>query len=210
MEPDPNAPPASPAVAPPVATPPGEPVFSKADIEAAAAKARERAEQETVKKVLADLGVGDLDAAKALLEAQRAAEEAAKSELQKAQDAATKAMAEADQAKAQARNTVVVAEVRSALRDAGINPARLDGAMRLADLAGLSLDADGAVQGLEAAVASVKQASPEWFGAPGKPFSAPDASGSSSGVDYRTASPEERASMLRALNLSPAVAGFAY
>lgn len=100
--------------------------FTQADIDRIAGERAKRAEEATLKKLLAELEVEDTSSLKAMLKAQKEREEAEKTELEKAQakiDAAEKKAAEAE-ARAQSveqarledrRNSAVIA----ALKDKG-------------------------------------------------------------------------------------------
>jgi hypothetical protein len=197
---------------PPIGSPPGAPAatFTQADVDRINAETRRKAEESAQRKLLDSLGITDVDAGKAIIEAARAAEENAKTELQRAQDEAARYRAQAEQANANAEQALIRSRVENALRDAGINPARVDGAIKLASLGDVKVT-DSGVVGVESVVEGIKTASPEWFGAPGRPFQAPDASGGGSvPVDFRTAPPEAYEAELRKLGVSRPPARFSY
>jgi multidrug efflux pump subunit AcrA (membrane-fusion protein) len=184
--------------------------FTQADVDRINAETRRKAEEAAQRRFLEQLGVDDVDKAKEIIAQQRASEDAAKTELQKAQEAREAAERTATEATAKAESILKLSELKSALRDAGINPGRIEGAVKLADLGSVTVT-DTGVAGIEKVVEAVKAASPEWFGAAGKPFSAPDASGGGEPkFDYRTASPEERSRRLRELNVKPVSHGVSY
>lgn len=183
-----------------------QPKFTQEDVDRFNADTRRKAEESATRRVLEQLGVDDVEKAKAIIEAQKAADDAAKSELQKAQEELDRVKSENAKISEKAQRVLVLAELKGALRDAGINTSRLDGALKLADLGVVKVADDGALTGIEDVVKSVKDASPEWFGAPGKSFSAPDASGGSgegAGFNWQNATKEQRDAELRKLNVGP-------
>lgn len=186
--------------------------FTQAQVDAFNAETRRKAAEAEQRRVLEALGVQDVDSAKAIIDAAKAADEAAKTELQKAQEENARLKAAADAATAKATNTLVLSKVENALRDAGINPARVEGALLLAPLSEVKVSDNGAVEGVEDVVKAVQAKSPEWFGVPGKTFTAPDVTGGGGNdpVDYRTASPADRARLLSEYNVKPSRAGIAY
>jgi thioesterase domain-containing protein len=176
-----------------------------------AADLRRKESESATRKVLASLGIEDVDKAKAAIEAAKAADEASKTELQKAQDAVAAAVARADEAEAKARGTLVLSKLENQLRDAGINPQRVDGAMKLAPLNDVQIAADGSIVGLEDAVKAVKEASPEWFGAPGKPFSAPEIGGPPPEISFGPGTdPAARAAELAKYSVKPVHRAISY
>lgn len=187
-------------------SPPAGKTFTQEDVDRINAETRRKAEEAAAKRLLAELGIEDVGKGKELFASAKAAEEASKSELQRAQEENLRLKAQAEAAQAQARSTLVRSRVENALRDAGINPQRVEGAIRLAPLGDVKVSDDGSIAGIEEAVKAVKEASPEWFGAPGQPFSAPDASGGSlppSTFDWRTATPEQKKREMAKLGLKP-------
>lgn len=143
-----------------------------------------------MKELLAELGVTDVEAAKALVSSAKEAEDAQKTEAQKLAEENARLKAEAVQATQLATQAVAGTALREGLRDAGINPERISAAIRLVDLA--TVQVNGAdVTGVTEAVESVKASSPEWFG---PQAGAPDATGGTgggTGTDYRTSSRDE-------------------
>ncbi len=163
--------------------------FSQEDVDRIAGESRKDGRTSAEKELLKNLGVPDLDTAKAAMEAVQRLEDEKKTELQRAQEEAAKLREEAEAAKADARQSRISTAVELALRDAGINPERGAAAMRLLDLS--KLDVKGTdVVGVEDVVKELKAQTPEWFGTVASP---PDASRSGSGpVDFKTASADER------------------
>ncbi len=163
----------------------GGKTFTQEELDAVAGKARTEGRTAAEKELLKSLGIDSVEAAQAALKAHRDAEEASKTELQRAQDEAARLTAEVEAVKAQATTAVALSRLEGALRDAGVNPARIPAALRLVELDKLKVEGTE-VTGLLEAVESVKATSPEWFGARGTP--PPDASGGGNGtVDLRTA-----------------------
>ena len=184
-----------PAAAP--ATNDAGPSFTQEDLSAIAAKTREEGRKAEAARILKELGVENLEDAKAALEAKKAADDAAKTEAQRLSDALAAQQAENERIKSELVATKVTTALDSALRDAKINPARLAQAVKLADLSGVQVK-DGAVAGLDGVVAQLRGVAPEWFTGQ---TAAPDAGVSSGKPDYRTASPEEVQKALRRYNL---------
>jgi hypothetical protein len=91
-------------------------------------------------------------------------QEAVTTEADRANTRAEKMEARAKTAEERYTNTLREFALRDSLRDAGINPERLKGAMRLADLSALQVDGEGNVSGIEDVVAAVQQEAPEFFG----------------------------------------------
>ncbi len=157
--------------------------FSQADLDAIAGRTRQEATEKAQRDLLASLGVTDVEAAKTALAAAKAAEDAQKTDLQRATEERDKAIADAAALAQITRDTVVASRLDVALRDAGINPARIEAAKRLVDQGALKVEGSE-VTGVAEAVASLKAATPEWFGVAGSP---PDVTGTGSGggtADY--------------------------
>lgn len=191
-------------------TPPPTPPaakFTQEDVDRINAETRRKAEEAAAKRLLQELGIEDVEKGKAALAAAKAAEDASKSELDKAREELERLRVEKETISARERNTLVKAELKSALRDAGINPQRIDGALRLAPLGEVQVADDGTVAGVAEVVRAVKEASPEWFGAAGQPFTAPEATPGSGSAEFQwaTATPEERDAELRKLGVQRTV-----
>jgi hypothetical protein len=169
--------------------------FSQADLDRIAGESRGAGRAAAEKDLLEKLGVTDLDAAAAVLKAAADAEEANKTETQRLAEELTREKARADENAQAALRVVTTSELKGALRDAGINPDRLDAAMRLADVASLKVEGT-TVTGIPEVIESVRTTSPEWFGSV---HGAPDAQGGGGGsVDFRTASRDQVAKELLA------------
>ena len=105
-------------------------------------------------------------------------QEAVTTEADRANAKAEKLEARAKAAEERYTSTLRDFALRDALRDAGINPERIKGAMRLADASALEVDADGNVSGLEDVVEAVRDEAPEFFGATERPrVNAPQTNG---------------------------------
>ena len=163
--------------------------FTQEDLDRIAGESRKDGRGVAEKDLLKALGVESLDAAKAVLQAAKDAEDAQKTELQKAQEETVRLRDEAAAAQADAKSSRIQTALELKLRDAGINPARAAAALRLVDPS--KLDVNGTeVTGLDDAVKELKSQSPEWFGTTASP---PDASRGGGGpADFRTASAEDR------------------
>lgn len=153
------------------------PKFSQEDLDGHIAAAKLKARESGVKELLESLGVTDLEAAKATITAAKAAEEAQKSDLQKAQELAASLAGEVTQAKARAERLFVASKLEGALRDAGLNPARIEAALKIVDRDGIKVDGE-AVTGITEAVTALKAGVPELFGTPKPGGGAVDASSS--------------------------------
>lgn len=123
------------------ATPPPAPdtSFDQAAVDAAAKKAAADAEKAATARLLETLGVDSEDAAKKLIAAQKAAEEASKDELQKAQEALAAAEAAAAAATAQAAQTAYQATAQARLIAKGVPATAAPLMVRLLDC---EVDAD--------------------------------------------------------------------
>jgi ribosomal protein L13E len=145
-------------------TPDEQPEYKYTDRDLDKYKGTARKEgREAASRELADqLGVS-VDEAKQIISDHRKREEAQKTELDKAneriKELESKSQTTAEKAAARIKKT----ELKLALRNEGINPERLDMAVRLADLDSLEVDDEGNVAGLEDVVKAVSEASPEWF-----------------------------------------------
>ena len=152
----------------------GEKKFSQADLDRIAGDTRAGARAAAEKDLLAKLGVEDLAAAEVALKAAKDAEAAKLTETERLTRERDEAVAEKDRTLAEATRLLAMTRLEGGLRDAGINPDRIEAALKVADTSALSVDGTD-VTGLSAVIDSVKAISPEWFGtkAPG----AVDASG---------------------------------
>ena len=91
-------------------------------------------------------------------------QEAVTTEADRANERAERLEKRAKSAEERYTNTLREFALRDSLRDAGINPERLKGAMRLADTSALEVDREGNVSGLEEVVEAVREEAPEFFG----------------------------------------------
>jgi len=185
------------APAPAPQTNAASPSFTQEDLSAIAAKTREEGRKAEAARILKELGVEDLEDAKAALKAKQEADDAAKTEAQRLADALAAQQAENAKVKAELIATKVTTALDGALRDAKINPARLTQAVKLADLSGVEVK-DGVVTGLEGVVTQLRGVAPEWFTGQ---TAAPETGTAPGTTDYRTASPEDVQKALRRYNL---------
>lgn len=134
-----------------------EPTVSKADMDAAIAKAAS-AERS---RILAELGVDDIGAAADVVERQRKAEEAAMTEAEKASAKAQRAQAEAERALAEAAALRQQATIELALTRHGVGSKDLALVARMVEVA-----ADADTETVDTAVLALKDAMPAVFGQP--------------------------------------------
>ncbi len=105
-------------------------------------------------------------------------QEAVTTEADRANERAEKLEKRAKTAEERYTNTLREYALRDSLRDAGINPERLKGAMRLADMSALEVDSEGNVANIESVVEAVQQEAPEFFGTSERPrVNAPQTTG---------------------------------
>ncbi|WP_033819803.1 hypothetical protein [Kitasatospora sp. MBT63] len=164
---DPSLPPAPPA------SDPGSALITQDTLTRLLAREKSQGERTAVKKLVGDLGFADAAALSAWVEAQRTAEQAALSEVQRREQAA-----EQREQAAQQREQAAEARLRAAVRQAalarlGASGDGLTDAERLLDVAD---DADD--QAVKDAAAALKVRRPELFG-PASPATAPPAPGGS-------------------------------
>lgn len=114
--------------------------------------------------ILKDLGYKDLDSLKADVGSLQEQREAAKSDLDKARESTSTLKAENDQLYARIAETEMKSSLRDSLAEAGVNPQRIQAAMRLADLDALDIDDEGKVTGTEEQIQAIQEAAPEFFG----------------------------------------------
>jgi hypothetical protein len=184
MPDDPIVPPVvtPPVVAPvtvvtPPATPP--PAVPQDQVDAIVGRTRVEARETATKELLASLGVENVEAAKAVLERQKAADQAAMSDLERAQARAVE-LEQGIARIAQERDaTAIRAEVSGALRDAGIKPERIEAATKLVDSAAIKIE-NGTVLGAKEAAERIAADFPEFKGGT-TTGGAPDVSGRAPG-----------------------------
>lgn len=152
---------------PPKDDPPGEAEykFRQEDVDKYAGTARKEGKQAAERELSDSLGVSP-DEAKKIIADHKEREEAQRSELDKANDRIKKLEEQGESTSKAANERIKKTELKLALRNADINPERLDMAVRLADLDKLTINDEGAVEGMEDSVKAVSDASPEWFAAP--------------------------------------------
>lgn len=147
-------------------------------------KEREEARVAERARVEEEYGVPAEEARRIIAEAQ-AREESQQTEVQKAQKQVQKVEQERNTVKEELDAAYAhIAEIsqenalRSALAESGLNPKRVNIAIRSADMAMLDIDGDGNVSGVEDVITALKEESPEWFSdvtdARTKPNRAPD------------------------------------
>lgn len=146
----------------------GGQTYDQAHVNKVATSEAKRAAAAERKKLLDALGVENVDDAKAVLEAQRQAEEDNKDELTKATEAAQAATAAAQETEANARRAIMQANLVTALMsgDEENPPLRPDKqAPALAIGLGVALNFDGEpADAIEAAVTAVRDQAGEFFG----------------------------------------------
>ncbi len=146
-------------------------------------KEREEAREAERKRVQEEYGVPPEEARRIIAEAKER-EESRQTEVQKAtrkleteQTAHQKTKQELEDAYAHIAQMAQENALRGALTEAGVKPARIKAALRLADMDLLEVDGDGNVSGMEDAVSAIRDESPEWFADSEPPQRrAPDAS----------------------------------
>lgn len=180
---------ATPPAAPPA---PAADTVSKAEAERQATAAANAAKKAAEQQVADTLGVSVAEAKK-LIDAQKATEDAAKSDTQKALEAATAAQAAAELAKSEAAADRLAAKVERKLGAAGVDDKALARAIRL-----VALDPDADDAAIDAEIEALKTDVPGLFAkveapeldangqpvvkappAPGKPAVKPPAGGTS-------------------------------
>jgi hypothetical protein len=182
---------AGPSMAPPPDT------VSKAEADRLAKQARKDAER----ALLAQFGEGATpESIKAILDKQRADDEARKDEVTKAREAAEADRALAAKERAEAGRERLALKVQRALLAGNVRPERLESAARL-----VTVPDDADDDAVKAAVATFAKDTPEWFPAPGqppapsglpgggKPTSTPSVTGIAAGRERARREREERA-----------------
>jgi hypothetical protein len=133
--------------------------MTQADMDRLVADRVARAERGAVANLLKDLGVESADDLKAMAKAQAAADEAAKTDLQKAQEAQQAAERLAASAAAGLEQQLVANAFLAEGLKAGIPAERLGDALALADTSTVEV-ADGVVSGMAEAVKALVEAKP--------------------------------------------------
>jgi hypothetical protein len=143
----------------------GERTFTQDEVDRIAGERAVRAKQKVTNDLLGDLGIENVDTLKRLISAQRDAEEAEKTELQKAEETIETLGAQVKQAEQQAREMLLRAEVQAEATKQGFrNPAV---AYRLADLSAIEIGEDGSVAGVDAALKALAENEPYLLGGDG-------------------------------------------
>lgn len=157
--PPPGGPPAPAPADPPPANPPR--TFTQDEVNAIATREATAAQRTAQQALLQSLGVTDADALKALVDAQRAAEEAGKTQLQRDQEAATAAKTAADAERAEAAKERFEARVERAFAKAGVGVEDEAKLARLRRMVTLDTSADAAA--ITAEIATLKTDFPALF-----------------------------------------------
>lgn len=143
---------------------PEEQVYYQKDLNKIAANEKREGRTSAINELLEKTGAESIDDVLAAYSEYQGIQEAVTTEADRERTRAEKAEAKAKTAEERYTNTLREFALRDALRDAGINPERLKGAMRLAEMSALEVDKEGNVSGLDEVVEAVKEDSPEWFG----------------------------------------------
>jgi hypothetical protein len=142
-----------------------ERTFTQKDLNKAAGARAKEAEQRAINRILEQTGAESIDDVLSGFSEYQGIQEAVTTEADRANERAEKLEARAKTAEERYTNTLREFALRDSLRDAGINPERLKGAMRLADTSALEVDSEGNVSGLDEVVEAVREEAPEFFGA---------------------------------------------
>lgn len=142
--------------------------YTDADLDKYKGTARKEGRSAAMNELLSELGAESLDSLKEGYSGWTEAQELAKSDLEKekqAREAAEKTATDRDRSLDSLRKEYAL---RDKFRDEGLNPERLDLALRVADTDSLEIEG-GKLKpdSLQSAVDSLKQSSPEWFGSTG-------------------------------------------
>lgn len=184
----------------------GEPVgkYTDKDVDKFKGDARSQGRDAEKNRILKELGVDDLEAAKSALSEYRTIEEATQTDVERIQaerDALKNErdafQQERDEALKLADARLVNAKTETALLTAGVDAKRIPKILGDSSLTKPTLQ-DGNPTGLDAFVASAKEEYPEWFGG-SNPAAVPQTPGGSSGTGGGGSdqSPAERARQRR-------------
>jgi hypothetical protein len=155
-----------------------EQAFSQKDVNKIAGERAKEAEKRAIGKLLEQTGAESIDDVLTAYTEHQSRREAEEGAADKAEKARAKAEERASAAEERFTNTLREFALRDSLRDAGINPERLKGAMRLADTSALEVDSEGNVSGLDEVVEAVREEAPEFFGTSERPrVNAPQTNG---------------------------------
>lgn len=141
-----------------------ERTFTQADLKKIAANEKREGKNSAISELLERTGAESIDDVLSAYEEYQGIQEAVTTEADRANERAERLEKRAKSAEERYTNTLREFALRDSLRDAGINPERLKGAMRLADTSALEVDKDGNVSGLDEVVEAVREEAPEFFG----------------------------------------------
>lgn len=172
------APPAGDPAAPqtPAATDPGSALITQDTLARLLAREKDQGSRAGVRKLVTDLGFQDAAALSAWIEAQRTAEQAALTEVERREQAAAQREQQAQQREQQALQRLNQAIRHTELTRLGAAGANLDDAIRLLDVPD---DADQ--QAVADAAQALAERRPELFGPAAPPATPPAPSGSPAG-----------------------------
>lgn len=141
-----------------------ERTFTQADLKKIAANEKREGKQSAISEILEKAGAESIDDVLSAYSEFQVIQEAATSEAEKLGTELEKTKNQLKTEREARATSDKTHALRDSLRDAGINPERLKGAMRLADLSALEVDKEGNVSGLDEVVESVREEAPEFFG----------------------------------------------
>lgn len=127
-------------------------------------KHKGNARKEARSALLKDLGFEKPDDLKAFVEEYRSVQEATKTEADIISEERDKVRNELDKAYAYIAQMKEESALRDALTKAGIKAERIPLALKVVDSDALDVDDDGNITGVDDAVSTLKEQSPEWFG----------------------------------------------
>ncbi len=164
--------------------------FTQADLNKIAANEKREGRTSYESEILERTGAESIDDVFTAYTEYQGIQEAVTTEADRANTKAERMEARATAAEERYTNTLREYALRDSLRDAGINPERLKGAMRLAETSALQVDKDGNVSGIEDVVDAVKTEAPEFFAEQPRPrVNAPQTTGT--GVQRPTGDPNQ-------------------
>lgn len=97
------------------------------------------------KELLKELGIDSVDTLKTIIQTHKDLEDKNKSELERAQERAQQAEQKLQEVMAQAQNVAKLTEAKLIAMEIGVNPARIDHFLKLADLSNVEVDENGNV-----------------------------------------------------------------
>lgn len=159
--PDPKDPPKPPVDPPKPKDLPEPKTFTQEEVTAIATREKSEGRAAAIKQLMTDLGITDVEEAKALLAAAKEAEQAKKTEAEKAAEAAAKAEKDAKKATAEAAMERLTARIERKLISNGVPFEDEKKLTRLRDMIKLEPDADD--DAVKAAVDDLKKEMPELF-----------------------------------------------